>query len=293
LLLARERIDVLHSLHTFLPFYSPAARVVTIYDLMNELFPEYEAVRASRPFRVFKHLVRTSSPLVVAISRCTAADLERMWGLTPSQISVVYLAGPDPRRAEIAHRRVAGGAAPVVLTPFNLEPRKNLTALLRAMAEVRRTHPSVRLVLYGRAAVTEERESSFHAVVEQLGLTDAIELTGHVTDDTRVSLFQKSALFVFPSLYEGFGLPVLEAMAAGCCVVARDRSAMTEVMGDTGVQVDTADVASLERAIRSLLDDPARRESLGLAARRRALQFTVEAMAANTYSVYMKALGRL
>jgi glycosyltransferase involved in cell wall biosynthesis len=177
-----------------------------------------------------------------------------------------------------------------VLTPFNLEPRKNLLSLVRAMADVRRTHADVRLVLYGRAAVTPERQHQFERDVRELGLQDAVVLTGPVSDGELGFLHQRAVLFVFPSLYEGFGLPALDAMAAGLCTVARNQSAMAEVLGDAGVQIETADPIQLAATIRSLLDNPKRRADLGHAGRRRSSQFTSDLMARRTLAVYEKAL---
>jgi glycosyltransferase involved in cell wall biosynthesis len=290
-LLREEQVDLVHSLHTFLPWLSGRRSVVTIYDMMLELFPEYRDTVRSRPYRFFKSAVQRTSPSIIAISQTTADDLHRLWKVPLSTITVVHLsANPVEPRSGSATEAVASMKTPFVLSPFNLEPRKNLLSLVRAMAAVRRTHPDVRLVLYGRAAVTMDREKQFERDVRQLALQDAVVQTGPVSDAELSFLHRRSVLFAFPSLYEGFGLPVLEAMAAGVCTVARNQSAMAEVMGDTGVQTETSDPALLAATIRSLLDNRKRREDLGHAARRRSTQFTTEAMAQGTFAVYQKAL---
>lgn len=290
-LLRQERVDLVHSLHTFLPWMSPSRTVVTIYDMMLELFPEYRQAVASRPYRFFKGAVQRTAPSIIAISQTTADDLHRLWNVPRSTITVVYLSAlaVDPQSGS-ATQAVADLQAPFVLSPFNLEPRKNLISLLRAMAEIRRIHPDVRLVLYGRAAITPDRQEQFERDVRQLELQDRVVLTGPVSDAELSFLHRRAALFAFPSLYEGFGLPVLEAMAAGACTVARNQSAMAEVLGDTGVQTETSDPNLLAAAIRSLLDNPTRREDLGRAARTRSSQFTTDAMARATFGVYQKAL---
>ena len=124
--------------------------------------------------------------------------------------------------------------------PYNLEPRKNLAALVSAFAQALPAAPAARLVLYGRAAVTPEREVEFDRTVAALGVRQAIVRTGFLTDDQLGWLYRRATIFAFPSLYEGFGYPVLEAMAAGACVVARGASAMAEVMDEAGVAVETA-----------------------------------------------------
>lgn len=293
-LLLRQRVDVLHTLHTQVPLLSRASRVVTIYDMMSELFPEYRDRVASRPYRLFKYAVTKTAPFVVAISRTTAADLERLWHIPASRVAVVYLcsspAALNPESPEAS--TAASDTRTVILSPYNLEPRKNLLSLLRAMAAVRTSHPDAQLMLYGRAALTPEREEAFTKAVDTLGLTGSVSLTGFVSDPELTALYRRASVFVFPSLYEGFGLPVLEAMTAGACTVARNQSAMAEILGDAGVQVDTADPSLLASAICALLDDPERRAALGRAGQERSAQFTQQAMTRGTMAVYMRALGR-
>ena len=233
--LRRQRVDLLHAPHTFLPLYSRTPAVVTVYDMMSEIFPEYRQRVISRPYRLFKHTVQSRHPTIIAISRTTADDLHRLWSIPSSEIRVVHLGrdpaepAPDPgaRMNELSNTRF-------ILSPYNLEPRKNLRALLLAVAAVRKRHPDVRIVLYGRAALTPEREEQFQKDMHEIGIQDAVILPGFVSEQELASLLRDAAVFVFPSLYEGFGLPVLEAMAAGACVVARNQSAMAEILGDGG-----------------------------------------------------------
>jgi glycosyltransferase involved in cell wall biosynthesis len=291
-LLRRERVDVFHTAHTFLP-RAPIPMVVTVYDLMTEIFPEYQERLQSRPYRRFKAAVQRKGTHAIAISETTAQDLRRLWHLPAERISTVYLGLEEMRPSVTVNDHLRDTArTPFVLSPYNLEPRKNLSALLVAMSAVRRAAPNVRLVLYGRAAVTPEREAEFRDRVREAGLEAAVSLTGFVSDDDLAWLYRAATLFVFPTLYEGFGIPVLEAMAAGACVVARNQSAMAEVLGDAGVQVETRDPRALAAAITALLADTQRRAELGRAARERARRFTQEAMSLGTVAAYRQALER-
>ena len=260
---------------------------------MSEMFPEYGERVASRPYRRFRKSVRDPRNHVIAISQTTALDLDQYWGVAGPRVFVV------PIGVEIAQARSPEHGAlraladtTFVLSPYNLEPRKNLQALLVAMADVRREYPTVKLVLFGRAAVTPDREAVFRAQVRDLGLSDAVVLTGFIPDESLAWLYRASALFVFPSLYEGFGIPVLEAMAAGACVVARNQSAMAELLDETGAQVETSDPHQLAASIATLLHDPARRAAFGRAAEARAGRFSSEAMAHGTLAAYARVLDR-
>ena len=165
-----------------------------------------------------------------------------------------------------------------------IEPRKNLLRLLEAYHQLRQDPPAVpRLVFaggqgWGVRPVFER--------VASLGLVESVVFLGHVPDRLLPALYTGAAVFVYPSLYEGFGLPPLEAMACGTPVVVSDTSSLPEVVGDAGVLVDPGDVAALADALASLLVDPARRAALSAAGRRRAATFTWERAARQTLAAY-------
>ena len=296
-LLRREGAALFHSLHGVVPLLAPCPVVITQHDLMYELFPEYEFARKSRPYRINRWAVRRFAKRVICISEATARDLHDLWAIDRARIDVVSHGSEfscaadsddgDRIHAVLAHERPSNF---VLVSPYNLEPRKNLSGLLAAVVRLRERYPSLKLVLFGRAAVTPEREAEFQRLVRDLRLDDVIEQTGFIEDKDLQRLYRVGDLFVFPSLYEGFGLPVLEAMASGACVVARGASAMAEVVGDAGALVETKNADLLAAAIASLLEDPRRRRQLGEAARRRARAFSMRRMAALTYASYRAVL---
>jgi glycosyltransferase involved in cell wall biosynthesis len=265
---------------------------------MYELFPEYELARKSRPYRINRWAVRRFAKRVICISEATARDLHHLWAVDKGRIDVVphgseFSCAATPRNHERidANSPHEGPSNPVLVSPYNLEPRKNLSGLLAAVVKLREQYPSLRLALFGRAAVTPEREAEFQRMVRDLKLDCVIQRTGFINDEELRRLYRTGDVFVFPSFYEGFGLPVLEAMASGACVVARDASAIAEIVGEAGILVETKNADALAAAIASLLEDPRRRKHLGEAARRRAQAFTVERMAKLTYESYRTALG--
>jgi glycosyltransferase involved in cell wall biosynthesis len=298
-LLWRERVSLLHALHTFVPVPAPCPVVITMYDLMYELFADYDEARRSRPYRIYKWAVRHRVRRIISISGTTAADLGNRWGVSADRIDVVPL-GSNLRQAAIAPTRKENlpwltDAAPILLSPYNLEPRKNLASLLQATALLSSRYDDLKLVLFGRAAITVEREANFERAVRELGLSEKVVRCGVLKDDELAELYRRATLFVFPSLYEGFGLPLLEAMSVGACVVARQASAMAEVVGDAGVLVETAEPEALAAAIANLLhgaDGDVRRRELGRRARERAATFSLERMADLTYQSYLAALDR-
>jgi glycosyltransferase involved in cell wall biosynthesis len=222
-------------------------------------------------------------------------DLRQLWDVEDDKIDIVPL-GLSPTTA------VSGGVQSglkeltdspfVLLSPYNLEPRKNLAALLEATAVLISNFPELKLILFGRAAVSPEREEDFERKIRELGIEQCVIRTGIVTDDDLGAFYSRATLFVFPSLYEGFGLPLLEAMFRGACVVARNASAMAEVVGDCGVLVETRDTKALASAIATILNNESLRSDLGRRARERARLFSVEDMAVNTYRSYLTALAQ-
>ncbi|HZW34201.1 MAG TPA: glycosyltransferase family 1 protein [Isosphaeraceae bacterium] len=291
--LVRAGADLYHGLHTVLPVWSPCPVVTTLYDTMYELFPDYaEAVR-SRPYRLYRWAVRTRARRVICISRTTASDVHRLWGVPESRIDVVHLgttfSDSGAQTSPVLEVPLAG---PVIVSPYNLEPRKNLAVLVVAFSRLLPAVPAAKLVLYGRAAVTPEREAEFDRTVATAGVGPAIVRPGPLTDGQLGWLYRRATVFAFPSLYEGFGYPVLEGMAAGACVVARGTSAMAEVMGEAGAAVETRSVDELTATILGLLGDDDRRAALGRSAGARARGFTVQKMVEGTLRSYEQVLGR-
>jgi glycosyltransferase involved in cell wall biosynthesis len=294
--LLRERADLCHSLHSVVPLLAPCPLVVTQHDMMFEMFPEYDGAVRSRPYRITRWAIRSRARRVICISGATAADLRRLWGVPSDRIDVVHHGTELTTHSaegdvELPSALAALGPASALVSPYNLEPRKNLGGLLEAFARLRHTGAAPKLVLFGRAAITPERETAFREQVARLGIADRLMLTGYLGDAQLAWLYRRATLFVFPSLYEGFGLPVLEAMAAGACVIVRGVSAMAEVVGSAGAAAETNDPDRLADTLAELLRSPERRAALGEAARRRAAEFTLERMAGLTVATYAKVLG--
>jgi glycosyltransferase involved in cell wall biosynthesis len=295
LALATVRADLCHCLNTFAPVVSPCPLVVTIHDMMYELFPEYAEGVRSRPYRIFRWVVRRNVRRVLCSSQTTADDLVRLWKVSPRRINVVPLGvrvfnaaeGFLEPKNEVLMRL---GPGPVISSPLNLEPRKNLITLLQAFAQIHAKNPDAQLVVYGKAGWSQERERLYRANLNRLGLAGLVREPGIVDDTDLWYLYHRTSVFVFPSLYEGFGYPVVEAMAAGACPVVRGCSSMAEAVGSAGVQLEPFTSPGLASAVSELLGDEPRRRALAAAAVSRAAQFTSRRMAEGTFSAYDRAL---
>lgn len=295
--LARNRARLVHAVCEGVPWLAPCPIVATAYDLMYEMFPEYKVAVETRSYRLNRWGVRRRARRVICISRSTADDVHERWAVPVEQLDVVPLGtafglyGSESDGALLPEwlRRLSD---PVIVSPYNLEPRKNLAVLCECAALLRRRYESLTLVLFGRAALSSEREATFEALLRQLNLLDVVVRPGVLDDRTLAALYRRGTVFAFPSLYEGFGLPVLEAMACGACVVARGISAMSEVVGKAGLLLETADPATLAAGIGQLFDDSSSRARLSAAGRERAAAFTIERMARLTFASYEAALHK-
>lgn len=293
--LADVRADLCHCLHSFAPAFSPCPVVVTLQDMMFELFPEYHQAVASRPYRIYRWVVRRRVRRVICPSRTSADDLRRLWGVPERRIRVVPhgIRAFEPGMLTVVPENPTLRGLPagrLISSPLNLEPRKNLRTLLAAYTGVRTRFSDIPLVLYGRGGLAEGREREYRQELERLGLTEAVVEPGVLTDAELWWLYRRSALFVFPSLYEGFGYPVVEAMAAGVCPVVRGCSSMAELVGPAGVQVEPFTSESLAAAMVELLEDAPRRAALAAAAAERAREYTARRMAQGTFDVYTQLL---
>ena len=289
--------DIYHGPAVFLPHVKLGYRtVVTIHDLVSFLFPETVPRKYSLYMRLMTRLATRSADRIIAVSEATKADLVRMLRVPAGKIVVIHEAvGPEFARplapgAAAAVARRYGLRTPYCLFVGNLEPRKNLPRLIEAFAEVRRRLAgSVRppqLVLAGTRAWLHD---GIFQAVETHGLGGDVVFMDYVPIADLPALYAGATCFVFPSLYEGFGLPVLEAMAAGAPVVAARAGSIPEVAGDAALLVDAAGAGELATALETLLTDPALRERLVARGRARAAQFDWETVARQTLAVYEAA----
>ena len=288
--LRRVGVDVFHGMdHVGVPFVGRSGRyVATVHDVIALLLPETFTPRHRLVVRTALAMVRRRADLVIVPSRAVERDVVERLGL-PADRVVVTPEGCEPRfRPTPCADVLARYRLPsrYVLAVGTLEPRKNLTTLLRAFARLRRgagLDPALRLVLVGARGWLDE---PIYETVRSLGLDGAVHFAGFVDDDDLPAVYSGAALFVFASLYEGFGLPLLEAMACGVPVVTSNVSAMPEVAGDAAMLVDPRDVDGLAGAIARLLRDDALRERLRAAGLARARKFPWEATARRTLDAY-------
>ena len=286
-------LDGLDVIHAPAPVAVPPVRerqrlVVTVHDLAFRLYPQAYPPAWRVLHRIgFRRAARTADA-IIAVSRHTAIDVARMARVDPSRIHVVPHGGSMPVGAEdpgpvLDRLRVP---RPYVLFVGTLEPRKNLVRLIRAYRRVAAGVPHA-LVLAGPLGWGSQ---PIHRELALPGPGRVI-VTGRVSANDLDALHRGADAFVYPSLYEGFGLPVLDAMARGVPVITSDTSSLPELAGDAAVLVPPTSTRGLSSAIEELLEDPARRAQLSEAGRRRADAYSWERTARETIAVYEKALG--
>jgi glycosyltransferase involved in cell wall biosynthesis len=260
----RDRVTLLHSLGTTSPLTSAMPRVVTVHDLIYEHFPEaFPGIRTPVLRRLIPRMLRRAQR-VISDSEATRRDVVGLYGVDAELADVVHL-GPgrppvtlDDEQAR-ALRSAVGAQAPYLLSVATSQPHKNLRRLIEAFARVTQQRPGMRLVLVGGAG---QAQAQLAEVASTAGVSGAISFTGWVDDRTLDAVYAGAELFVYPSLCEGFGLPLLEAMERGVPVLSSRDTSLPEVGGEAVEYVDATSVDELAAAIGRLLADPARRAEL-------------------------------
>ncbi|HEY7562810.1 MAG TPA: glycosyltransferase family 1 protein [Gaiellaceae bacterium] len=282
---AWKRLDVVHSLANGGPPLTPGVRrVVTLLDLIwLHQRENWGTPGAVRTMAVLTRISARTAHRVITISEAAREDLVEHFGLAPDTIDVTPLGVRVPDGADEPTRAVE---QPIVLCVAQKRPYKNLATLIRATAEL----ADERLILVLPGSPTEH-ERELRGLVESLGVTDRVRFEGWVSDEHLESLYASATCFVLPSLIEGFGLPVLEAMARGIPVACSDRPALPEVAGDAALLFDPTDQAAVTDAVRRLITDAELRTSLAKRGRERALAFSWRRTAEETLASYRRAVG--
>jgi glycosyltransferase involved in cell wall biosynthesis len=287
------RIDLLHSLHYTQPVRLGCSSVVTIHDMTFFLFPHLHT-RSKRLF--FPFAIRTSirrADALVTISESTRQDTIRLLGVTPQKIFTTQLGVNDEfhviedKELLTEVRQKYGLPKEYILYVGLVEPRKNIPSLIRAYKSLIGQGTKHSLVIVGRFGWM------YQEVIEQtekLGLKDRVQFTGYIPQDDLPIVYNLASLFVYPTRYEGFGFPALEAMACGTPVITTDISSLPEIVGDAGMLVPPDDEQALTTAIAKVLTDSTLYDQLKTKGLLRAKYFTWERTARETLKVYQHVL---
>jgi len=301
-LLRQRRVDILHMPWFYAPAIVPARLVLTVHDLSDVLAPPVGAsapVQTARLFFAKRALTRADH--IFAVSHSSKRDLARSFRIPESKISVVYNAvderflneplPADPDR--ILERHAVN--SPYVLYAGNIRPQKNLPRLIEAFAVAKaelRDHPELsqlKLLVIGEAL---NRHADLRRAVVRARVREDVRFLGFVPRPVLRVFYSRALAFLFPSLYEGFGLPPLEAMAAGTPVVASSVSSLPEVVADAAVLVNPENVFDIARGIREVLTDDALRERLIRRGQEQAAKFSWDRAAREVLAVYGEVVGQ-
>jgi glycosyltransferase involved in cell wall biosynthesis len=296
--LRKRPVDVLHVQFTAPPF-SPCPVVVSVHDLSFEHLPQTFNRRSRTQLRLtVRHSVKRAAR-ILTLSEHTRRDMIETYGTSPERITAIPLAAPSyfgrvrEERELQRVRHIYGIEGDYILCVSSIQPRKNLPRLVSAYESLRNKRGPgklPKLVLVGKCAwLYDETLRS----IEEHRMKDSIVLTGYVPQSDLPALYSGSICFVYPSYFEGFGLPPLEAMKCGTPVIAGNRTSLPEVVGDAGILVDPFDVDAIAAAIERLVDDPDLRQQLSVKGLARSRLFDWNETARRTLNVYEQVVGRL
>lgn len=292
--LRRNPVDVLHVQFTAPPM-APCPVVVSIHDLSFEHLPETFKRRSRAQLRFTVRRSARSAAHILALSEFAREDIIATYGVNPDKVSVVPLAapahfGPVSDEKELQRvRQTYGIEGDYILTVGSIQPRKNLRRLLEAYSVLRGTRPEVKLpklLLVGKCAWLYDETLR---AIEQLEVSNLVILTGYVPEADLPALYSGARCFVYPSYFEGFGLPPLEAMQCGTPVIVGNRTSLPEVVGDAAVLVDPFSVEAIAAAIEKVIRDSDLCRTLRVKGLERARLFEWRETARQTLAVYEKA----
>lgn len=288
-------IDLFHATDFVLAPVTARRKLVTVHDLAFLRYPEAAMPSLHRYLnQVVPRSVKRADH-VIADSHHTAQDLQEFWAIPPERISVVqgavdhgfFRRVEDPAALARVRQRYGIGDGPFILGLSKLQPRKNFTRLIRAFHAARQEVPLPhRLIIGGSKGWLFDE---IFATVEELGLTEQVHFPGFVADEDLPALYSAADLFAYPSLYEGFGLPVLEALACGTPVLAGDNSCLPEAGGPGALYVDAESVESIARGLLRLIEDEEHRKELARLGAAHAATFTWARSAQQLLDAYERA----
>ena len=287
--------DLCHFTNYLAPLALDRPFVVTFHDMTLQLFPQFHTWRKRLLTATLAPAIARKARLVITPSESAREDLARIFGISKQKIRVIPHAADTcfrPNTSQESWRRIRERyrlRKPYLLYVGTLEPRKNLVRALEAFSRIRPRFPDHRFYLAGDLGW---RSNELLQSVEAFGLEGAVERLGYVDEKALPALYSHAELFVYPSLYEGFGFPVLEAMACGVPVLTSKTSSLEEIAAEAALLVDPHDVDALSEGLEHALSDTRARETWIRAGPARARSFSGERTARDTVAVYEEALER-
>jgi glycosyltransferase involved in cell wall biosynthesis len=281
---AARQIDVLLNPGFTAPLVCGCPQVTVFHDLQHKRHPEHFRWFDLPFWRFLLFWSAHLSRIVIADSEATATDLDRFYRLPPQKVRIVPL-GVDPNFFTIARAR---HTEPLLLSVSTLHPHKNLDRLLRAFAVFHGKRPEFRLVIAGLRGFDS---ANLERLRDALGLAAAVEFTGWIPREELYSLYARACAFLYPSTFEGFGLPVLEALAAGVPTACSGIEPLASTAGDAALQFDPNDEAAIADAIERLVSDTKLREALATKGPERASRFSWHTTARLTLEALRDAAG--
>ena len=293
--LRRHPVDVLHVQFTAPPF-APCPVVTTIHDLSFEHLPETFKRRSRAQLRLTVRRTARKAALILTLSEFSRRDIIETYAVDPERVIVTPAAAPthfkpitSATELEKIRERYGIGAN-YLLSLGSIQPRKNLTRLIEALLWLRTERPDSdlpQLVIAGRRGWLDDEV--FRAA-QQNGLNESVKFIGYVPEEDLPALYSGALCFVYPSYFEGFGLPVLEAMQCGAPVIAGNQTSLPEVAGDAALLFDPFDTRALGEAIARAIDHPDYRAELRKSGLKRATEFSWIATARLTLKAYERAV---
>jgi glycosyltransferase involved in cell wall biosynthesis len=295
--LRKNPVDVLHVQFTAPPF-CPCPLVVSIHDLSFEHLPQTFNRRSRTQLRLtVRHSARRATQ-ILSLSEHTRRDIVETYGISADRVKAIPLAAPDhfaPVNDSRELQRVRhnyGIDGDYILSVGSIQPRKNLGRLIRAYASLRGDKSAdtlPKLVLVGKCAWLYDETLR---AIEETGVRESVILTGYIPETDLPALYSGAVCFVYPSYFEGFGLPPLEAMKCGTPVIVGNRTSLPEVVDDAALTVDPFDIEAIAAAIKRVLKDSELRQELSLKGQKRASAFTWRETARKTLEVYEEVARR-
>ena len=289
---SRAAVDVIHAPAYTAPFWSRAPVVLTIHDVSYALHPEWYPYRRDWMRRAFYRTSARTASRILTVSGFSAREIAAAYDISLDRITIAPLGvdrGFSPAHHDSPCELPAGVATPYLLHVGDLHERRNLGVALEAVIEARRHFGAASTLSLVLAGIDRGVTDGLCAIAANAGAPDAVVPLGSVSEARLRTLYQCAVALVYPSLYEGFGLPLIEAMASGTPVIASNVASIPEVLGNAGILLDPLDVRGWTDAIVNVINDEHLRSRLRASGLARAGEFTWERTARITLEVYRRA----